>query len=58
MKKKKKAQDLVVTEREVGSSESGVKEGTEEEYDTYKTDLIEWEAKEVIDLVSTSDDSG
>ena len=47
---------MVVTKREVGSSESGVKEGTEEE--VYGTDYIEWEAKEVIDLVSTSDDSG
>ena len=57
-KEKKRARDLVVTERDVGSSENGFKEGTEEEYDRYKTDLIEWEAKEVIDLVSTSDDSG
>ena len=33
-------------------------EGSEEEIDYYRTRYIEWEAKEVVDLVSRGDDSG
>ena len=33
-------------------------EGIEEKNDVYRTDYIEWEAKEVIDLVSTNEDLG
>ena len=40
-KEKKRVRDLVVAERDVESSESGVKEETEEEFDRYRTDLIE-----------------
>ena len=37
---------------------SGIGEEEVEEVDHYKTEYIEWEAKEVIDLVLSSEDSG
>ena len=37
---------------------SGIGEEEVEEVDHYKTEYIEWEAKEVIDLISISDDFG
>ena len=38
--------------------ESNTEEGNNEEVDMYRTKYIDWEAKEVIDLVSSSDESG
>ena len=47
-KEKKRAQDLVVAGNDLGSSGSGIREGTEEENDIYRTNYNDWEAKEVM----------
>ena len=57
-KEKKKARDSGVMGGDLGRLEGEARDETEEEEEVYGTDYIEWEAKEVIDLVSTSDDSG
>ena len=54
-KHKKETQELAVAAESLDNRESGI---GEEEVDYYKTEYIEWEAKEVIDLVSSSEDSG
>ena len=38
--------------------ENDTEEGNDEEVDLYRTKYIDWEAKEVIDLISSSDESG
>ena len=55
---KKKAQDSGVMGGESGNSDGETGSRIEEENDMYRTDYIEWEVEEVIDLVSTSEDSG
>ena len=54
-KHERETQKLAVAAKSLDNRESGI---GEEEVDYYKTEYIEWEAKEVIDLVSSSEDSG
>ena len=44
-------------EEDLEDKEKDIREESEEEVDYYRTKYINWEAKEVIDLVSSSDES-
>ena len=54
----KETKELTAAAEGLDDRESGIGKEEIEEVDYYKTEYIEWEAKEVIDLVSSSEDSG
>ena len=57
-KEKKKTRSSGVMKGDLGSVEKEFRDEIEKEEEVYGTEYIKWEAKEVIDLVSSSEDSG